>query len=91
MANVIINSPLWVLDTAAQIAPRGVQIRLRGVSWIGAGSAGDSLVIKDTNGCTVWESVATGANFVDRDAPSFTMDGFVLATITSGRLYVEKG
>lgn len=91
MANVLINSPVWVLDTAAQIAGRGVYIRIKGLSWIGAGTAADSLVIKDCNGCVVWESVASGANFVDRDAPSFTMEGFTLATISSGRLYVEKG
>ena len=89
MANVFRNTRVWALDTAAQIAPRGVEIRVKGLRWVGASNAGDSCIIKDTNGCIVWESVANGANFIESDAPSFTINGFVLDTISTGRLYVE--
>jgi len=89
MANSI-TSPVWKLDTTGTIVARGTMVRLRGIAWIGAGTAGDSCVIRDALGNDVWESVASGANFVDRDAPSITINGLVLQTLSSGRVYIES-
>ena len=78
----------WVLDTASATAI--TQDVIEGVlRWVApSAGAADMVVIQDKNGNSVWESVATGANYVEETPFSLHADGFILATIDSGRVYV---
>ena len=76
----------WLLDTAAVITTDVVEGVIRWVSP--TANAGDQVVITDKNGDMVWESVATGANYVEETPFSLSANGFELTTIDSGRVYV---
>jgi hypothetical protein len=64
MANAVDQHP-WVLDTAGLITTDDLYIsKLR---WVGGASsvADDQLIVQDKNGKVIFESTATGANFID--------------------------
>lgn len=89
MANDTSRRP-WSLDTAAVITTD--RVRVESLHWVGGTTAGHVCRIEDNNGERVWEAVATAANFdkesvFDGDAGAF--DGFELAEIGSGILYVR--
>ena len=88
MANNITRSP-WILDTAAVILADGVANRPKLIRWIGATTAAHRIVIEDGKGRVLFESKADGANFTDVHVPSHDWNGFELAVIDSGILYVE--
>ena len=82
---------LWVLDTAAVITTD--KVRIAGLRWIDAGAvAGDAVTVEDANGEIVWESVATGPNYVESEhfgERGRDFNGFELASIAAGgKLYV---
>ncbi len=58
------------------------------VRWVGATTAGHSLVINDSDGNMVWESEADGANFIDVHPIFDIVDGITVATMQSGDFYV---
>ena len=64
---------------------------LDSIRWVGAGTAGDTLVIKNSDGYEVFKSVANGANFIDGWIwKRQWMEGLTVTTMTSGTLYVYK-
>jgi len=89
MANDTSRRP-WALDTAAVITTD--RVRVRGLRWIGATTLAHVCQVEDKNGERIWDSVATGANFKDEtqfgEGQGADFDGFELAVISSGILYV---
>jgi hypothetical protein len=83
------SGPLWILDTTGTITTQ--QVRVRSWKWLGATTAGHTMIVKDGAGRIRFKSVANGQNFIDADAPNMTMNGFVLDTMTSGELDIEVG
>lgn len=61
---------------------------VRYLRWINATTAGHQLVVKDTAGNTWFESTADGAYFIDIHPVFSIMDGIVVETMGSGKLYV---
>ena len=90
MANDI-SGPTWVLDTTGTIIPSTRSVKVKSLRWLGATTAGHTCIIKDGGGRLRWKSIASGNNFLDVDAPGFTLQGFVLDTLASGELHVEVG
>lgn len=88
MANDI-TGPVWVIDTAATIVAKGTMLRIKGIAWVNGGAQNDSVVVTDGNGKLIWKSVATGANYTDRDAPSITVNGLIFTTLSSGQVFIE--
>jgi len=80
----------WALDTASIITTD--KVRVNGMRWVSKSStAGDDLSVEDNNGEVVWESVANVTNnYVEEVVfnPPRDFDGFELAVIDSGTLYV---
>ena len=89
MANKFLEN-VWVLDTAEAVTDE--KVRVKALRWYSkSASAGDDISIEDKNGEKVWESVATGSNYVevhDFGPVGYDFEGFELAVIDSGALYV---
>lgn len=87
MANDTSRRP-WALDTPAVITTE--QVRLKSLRWVSpAAVAGHAVKVEDRNGEVVWEAVATGANFQEESLIEEDVNGFELASISSGILYVS--
>lgn len=58
------------------------------IRWVGATTAGHSLVVKDAAGNEIMKSVADGNYFIDIQPVFQVKDGVVATTMQSGELYV---
>jgi len=93
LANDLLKNP-WKVDTAAATILSTELLRIKGIRWVGATTAGHTAVIQDKNARVVWSSVASGANYVESDLINdgdrgWNWDGLVVATLASGILYIE--
>ncbi len=91
MANDTSRKP-WSLDTAAVITAD--RMRIQSLRWVilSGGATGDNLQLEDSNGERIWESVNTaGTEFNDVDYPYADFEGFEVAAIDAGILYVTLG
>ena len=91
MANAFhAQEKVWVIDTADSTGILDVKAKVKKVRWVGATTAGHQAIIKDSgNNETIWESVASGANFIDSDLiESWWPRGFTVPTLDSGTLYI---
>ena len=79
------------MDTTGTILAATGQVTVRSWKWLGATTAGHSLIVKDGQGRGRFKSVANGQNFIDADAPRIVMNGFSLDTMDSGTLLIEVG
>ena len=89
MANVAGNP--FKVDTASATAFLTTQVKVRGIRWVGATTAGHTVVLTDAAGVEKWASVANAANYVESDTPSFSCLGLAAPTLASGILYIEIG
>lgn len=99
MANNFVND-LFILDTAASTLIKAQQATAKGVSfptviviknirWVAATTAGHACIIQDENSVVLWESLASGANYVESDLTERTWRlDFKLTTLGSGRVYI---
>lgn len=91
MANDITKEP-WLFDTANAATiyfKNGAKIA--SVKWVSeSASAGHNAVIQDRDGRVLWEGVASGSNYEKLDllGGAWWPDGFKIATLQSGTLYV---
>ena len=93
MANDLTNNP-WVIDTAAATVLTAMRLRVRGVRWVDATTAGHKATIQNAAGKIVWDSTAAAANNVEGDqisdfGPFPDWDGLIVPTLASGKLYIE--
>ena len=59
--------------------------------WVSKGAtAGDDLLVKDTDGNTIWEEVADGAYFSKLHVIKHPINDLTVTTMDSGTLYVVK-
>lgn len=89
MANDLSRNP-WSLDTAAVITTD--KVRVKSLRWYTkSATAGDDISVEDAHGEKIWESVADGSNYVEAQLIEEDFEGFELAVIDSGVLYVMVG
>ncbi len=95
MANVY-AAGRYIIDTAGSTLLRSTLspslnpgMRIAGIRWVGATTAGHTAVIQDVNSVTLWASVANAANYVEESlaAPLLWTD-FKVTTLASGILYI---
>jgi len=60
------------------------------IRWVGAAAADDELILTDTAGNTIFESIANAGNFIDIHTIPVVVDGIIAATLDSGTLYIYK-
>jgi hypothetical protein len=64
---------------------------LKHMRWIGATTAGHALIVTDSAGVTIFESVADGSNYIDVFPFYRIVDGLTVQTMQSGKLYAYLG
>lgn len=93
MANDITKYPL-VIDTAGAGAILTTPFRIKKIRWVNGTTAGHTAIVQDQNGNLFWESIASGANYVEES--DFTHDesqrniinGLKVPTLGSGKLEI---
>ena len=92
MPNDLSRRP-WSLDTAAVITTD--RVRIKALRAVAVANAADVVRVEDNNGERIWDAVATGLNTglltQDFGGKGQDFDGFELAEITTGILYVYLG
>jgi hypothetical protein len=95
MANLTGDRPVWFIDTASATAiePATKVVKIKGVHWVGATTAGHQVIVTDGQGRRVWASKAFNTpNPPEADTPSIPhMWGLIVPTLDSGELYLEMG
>jgi len=67
----------------------GTVLNIKGIRWVGATTAGHACVITREDGLVYWESLASGANYVESDTIERQwQQNFKLTTLGSGRVYI---
>lgn len=91
----VLTKSLWLVDAAdAPLACTTDLVRVNGIRWVGATTAGHEAIIKDAAGKVKWRSLASGANNVEADDiyPNLrgqNWAGLTVDTLDSGSLYIE--
>jgi hypothetical protein len=67
------------------------RVFLKHIRWIGATTAGHVLLVTDSFGITIFESVSDGSNYIDVFPFYRIVDGLVVSTMQSGKLYAYLG
>lgn len=67
------------------------RVMLKHLRWFGATTLGHKLIVTDTAGVTIFESVADGDNYIDVHPFYRLVDGIIVATMESGKLYAYLG
>ena len=76
-------------ETEAGAIPGNMMIKY--IRWNGGTTAGDTVVVNDTAGDLIWESVADGAYFLDLHPLFQWRNGIVITTLDSGYVLVYLG
>ena len=95
MANIF-KEKRFILDTAGTTLLKGTlapgesrDLRIKGIRWVGATTAGHACVIQDEDSVVYWESLASGANYIESDLMERVWQkDFKLVTLASGRVYI---
>lgn len=90
MANALKNR-IWIIDTAGSSMVVSTPVFVKRVRWVDeGGAAGDNASIQDASGNVLWESVESGANYVESDLiERWWYGGFKVPTLGGGILYIE--
>ena len=90
MANDTSRRP-WALDTAAVITAD--RVRIKTLRWVSPTTVDHLCQVEDSNGERIFDIETTGANltFTESFGDGFDFQGFEVATIDSGILYVYLG
>lgn len=94
MANVF-NPRVWIIDTPATLTQD--RVRVKGIRWVDATTAGHKATIQDGAARVYWDSTAAGANNVESDLIDAKagvpqdIDGIIVSALQSGKLYIELG
>ena len=86
MANVLTGN-VWYVDSGGRLTADVVV--LKGISWVGATTAGHQVHLGGADCSTKWRSVANAANYVERDGPNLACGGLEVTRLDSGILYLE--
>ena len=64
-------------------------LRIKGIRWVAATTATHTAIIQDEDGIVYWESICSGANYVESDLTEREWQkDFKLTALGSGRVYI---
>lgn len=93
MGNVLNKQPI-VIDTAGATVLFTDTLFIRRIEWVNGTTVGHTAIVRDQNGNTFWEAslpVAlqpVAADFSDKRDTARRIDGLVVPTLASGKLYI---
>ena len=91
MANDFTKNP-YFLDAiqSKTMAYASLPIRVKTIRWASATTAGHTCKIIDADGSILWQSVASGANYVEVElVEKWWYDGFLVNVLGSGQLWIS--
>lgn len=89
MANNL-TGPVWRIDSPSATLLYKDLIHIKGIRWISkSATAGDDVEIHDGQDRIIWQSVASGSNYVEADQTSRYIFGISVPILDSGTLYIE--
>jgi len=90
MANITNQNP-FIIDTPGAAVIFAQPIRVRGIRWVGATTAGHLISVTDSNDVEKWASEAAGVNHTEADTikEETLWKGLKVPTMQSGKLYIE--
>ena len=79
-----------IVVTVASATPvRTDSFSINKIRWVGATTAGHTVIVTDQLGNVKFASVATGANYVESETfDGEPFDGLVVPTLASGTIYI---
>lgn len=91
MSNIILRSPI-IVDTASATAITSYTFIANKIRWVGATTAGHTVVVQNGSTHVKWTAEATGANYTEETHFSerypLILDGLIVPTLASGILYI---
>ena len=92
MANDLSDCP-HIIDTAAPGLIYTGNIAIMSIRWVSPTClAGHQAIVQRADGRVMWESVANGDDYVEKDyVKKQANGGYKVPTLTSGKLYIVVG
>lgn len=88
MPNVF-QEHIWILDTQSSDPVTTDDVFIDAIRWVAEGAAaGSNVILTNAAGQVVWESVATGVNYVEESRVPVLSRGLIVDTLDSGTLYL---
>lgn len=90
MANTKTKDGTYIIDTAAAALVTTDSVKVKSVRWEGGTTAGHQAIIKNASGEVLWQSRASGAQYVESELiERWWNGGFAVTTLQSGVLYIS--
>lgn len=90
MANSKTKAGKYFVDTAGAAMVTTETVKIKSIRWEGGTTAGHQAIVQDDQGGVIWQSVASGANYVESELiERWFIGGFKVPTLQSGRLHIE--
>jgi len=94
MVNAL-NGKIWFVDTVDATDIDTNHLKVKSIRWVGGGgsAAGNAVLVRDAlDNTTLWESTASGANYVEEALlETWWPNGFEVPTLDVGNLYITLG
>ena len=89
--SLIDSSDPIILEVPSTTILFNSRLYIKEIKWVGATTAGHTVVLQNKNGRTLWASEAAGANFVDSFLYEGWVEGLSIPTLASGKVYIQIG
>lgn len=90
MANSITTNP-WILDTTGATVLWPSRVKINNIEFAGYAVDTDNCLVQDKHGRTVWIGNGSSDLQTVRSGKIGWVDGLILNTLTSGKVYVYIG
>lgn len=88
---IIDNCDPLIYEVASTTILDSRKIYIKSIRWVGATTAGHTAVLQNKNGRVFWASEAAGNNFIDEFLYEGWVEGIILSTLASGKIYIQVG
>lgn len=80
-----------IIEVASAAILFSSRLYIKSIRWVGGTTAGHTAVIQDQKGNVIWASEASGANYVESEIIEQWIDGLIVPTLASGKIYIQIG
>ena len=90
MANDFTQNPFFIDTVQSKTsAYASFPVLVKTIRWASATTAGHTCQIISAKGNTLWQSVASGANYIEAElVERWWYDGFLVSVLQSGQLWI---
>lgn len=88
---IIDSSDPLIYEVASTTILDSRRIYIKSIRWVNGTTAGHTAVLQNKARRVFWASEAAGANFVDEFLYEGWVEGIILSTLASGKVYIQVG